>query len=150
MIQHPKAWLRVLSEIDAAQARGLCLDPVITFHDAEQLPYFRACVKEALRIFSPTTMGLPRVVPKDGITIGGRHFQGGTILSISPQNVRQIAQMTTWLLIISRVVHSSKAIWGADAQEWNPERWLSGNTKDLDKNWLVVSRLAQWILSMGL
>lgn len=87
MIQHPKAWLKVRCEIDAAQARGLCLDRVIAFHDAEQLPYFKACVKEALRIFSPTTMGLPRVVPKDGITIAGRRFQEGTILSISPQYV---------------------------------------------------------------
>ena len=93
MIQHPQAWLRVRTEIDAAKARGLYLDRVITFHDAEQLPYLKACIKEALRIFSPTTMGLPRVVPKEGITIAGRHFRKGTILSISPQYVHYIAQI---------------------------------------------------------
>ncbi|XMA20785.1 hypothetical protein WAI453_013576 [Rhynchosporium graminicola] len=130
MIQHPEAWSKVRSEIDTAQARGLCLDPVITFNDAEQLPYFKACVKEALRIFSPTTMGLPRVVPKNGITIAGRLFREGTILSISPY-----------------VVHSSKEIWGADAQVWNPERWISGDSKDLERNWLVFS--AGYMMCLG-
>lgn len=49
------------------------------------------------------------------------------------------------------VVHSSKEIWGADAQEWNPERWMSGDTKDLDKNWLVVScRQTYWTLRSSL
>jgi cytochrome P450 len=85
MIQDRTAWPSVRKEIDDAQARGLCLDRIISFHDADQLPYFKACIKEALRIFSPTTMGLPRVAPKDGITIAGRHFQEGTILSVSSQ-----------------------------------------------------------------
>lgn len=44
----------------------------------------------------------------------------------------------------SSVIHSSKEIWGADAQEWNPERWMSGDTKDLEKNWLVVSHTRHW------
>lgn len=86
MIQHPASWQRLRDSIDEAQAKGLCLDRVISFHDAEQLPpFFEACVKEALRLFGPTTMGLPRVVPPSGITIGGRTFRPGTILSVSSQ-----------------------------------------------------------------
>jgi cytochrome P450 len=83
LIQHPEAWRRVRNEIDAAKAEGSCLGRVVSFRDAEKLTYLRACIKEALRMFSPTTMGLPRVVGKGGITIAGRHFQQGTILSIS-------------------------------------------------------------------
>lgn len=85
MIKHPDDWQKVRSEINAAQAHGSCLDTVISFHDAERLPYFKACVKEALRMFSPTTMGLPRKVPENGITVAGRHFKKGTILSVSSQ-----------------------------------------------------------------
>lgn len=85
MIQHPEAWLKVRKEIDVAKSRGQCLDRVVSFHDAEKLPYFQACVKEALRMFSPTTMGLPRMAPSGGITIGDRHFREGTILSVSSQ-----------------------------------------------------------------
>lgn len=85
MIQHPDSWQRVRDEIDAARAQGQCTDPVVAFRDAEKLPYFQACVKEALRMFSPTTMGLPRLAPKEGITIAGRHFKEGTTLSVSSQ-----------------------------------------------------------------
>ncbi|KAH7231282.1 cytochrome P450 [Fusarium redolens] len=85
LIQHPEAWLRVRNEIDAAKAEGSCLGRVVSYRDAEKLTYLRPCIKEALRMFSPTTMGLPRVVAKGGINIAGRHFQEGTILSISPK-----------------------------------------------------------------
>jgi hypothetical protein len=43
------------------------------------------------------------------------------------------------MLTTPSVVHSSKDIWGDDADQWNPERWLSGDTKKLDRNWIVVS-----------
>ncbi|KAK2471841.1 hypothetical protein H9L39_16524 [Fusarium oxysporum f. sp. albedinis] len=122
LIQHPEDWLRVRNEIHAAKAEGSCHGRVVSFHDADNLTYLRACIKEALRVFSPTTMGLPRVVAKGGINIAGRHFQQGTILSVS-----------------SHAVHSSKDIWGDDADQWNPERWLSGDTKKLDRNWIVFS-----------
>ncbi|KAK7592405.1 hypothetical protein V3481_007022 [Fusarium oxysporum f. sp. vasinfectum] len=122
LIQHPEDWLRVRNEIHAAKAEGSCHGRVVSFHDADNLTYLRACIKEALRMFSPTTMGLPRVVAKGGISIAGRHFQQGTILSVS-----------------SHAVHSSKDIWGDDADQWNPERWLSGDTKKLDRNWIVFS-----------
>ncbi|PNP55721.1 hypothetical protein FNYG_15462 [Fusarium nygamai] len=122
LIQHPEAWLRVRNEIDAAKAEGSFLGRVVSYRDAEKLTYLRACIKEALRMFSPTTMGLARVVPKGGVNIAGRHFQEGTILSISPN-----------------IVHSSKVIWGDDADQWNPERWMSGDAKKLDKDWIVVS-----------
>ncbi|KAF5723049.1 cytochrome P450 monooxygenase [Fusarium mundagurra] len=121
LIQHPEAWLRVRNEIDAAKAEGSCLGRVVSYRDAEKLTYLRACIKEALLMFSPTTMGLARVVPKGGVNIAGRHFQEGTILSISPN-----------------IVHSSKVIWGDDADQWNPERWMSGDAKKLDKDWIVA------------
>ncbi|KAI3572087.1 cytochrome P450 [Fusarium oxysporum f. sp. albedinis] len=83
LIQHPEDWLRVRNEIHAAKTEGSCHGRVVSFHDADNLTYLRACIKEALRVFSPTTMGLPRVVAKGGINIAGRHFQQGTILSVS-------------------------------------------------------------------
>ncbi|KAG9249372.1 cytochrome P450 [Emericellopsis atlantica] len=85
MIRHPKAWSTARDEIDAARAQGRCQHRVVSSHDAQSLPYVQACVKESLRLFSPTTMGLPRKVPKGGITIAGRHFAEGTTLSVSSQ-----------------------------------------------------------------
>ncbi|EXK23604.1 hypothetical protein FOMG_19635 [Fusarium oxysporum f. sp. melonis 26406] len=120
--RHPEDWLRVRDEIDDAIAKGLCHGRVVQFQDADKLTYLRACIKEALRVFSPTTMGLPRVVGKEGINIAGRYFQQGTVLSVSPS-----------------VVHTAKDIWENDADQWNPERWLSGDAKKLDRNWIVFS-----------
>ncbi|KAG9249710.1 cytochrome P450 [Emericellopsis atlantica] len=122
MIRHPKAWSTARDEIDAARAQGRCQHRDVSSHDAQSLPYVQACVKESLRLFSPTTMGLPRKAPKGGITIAGRHFAEGTTLSVS-----------------SHAVHLSTDIWGADAHQWHPERWMSGYTKELEKNWLVFS-----------
>ena len=80
LIRNPDALRRAREEIDT-----LPLDRVMTFEEVSKMTYFQACIKEALRMFSPTTMGLPRVAPKEGITIGGRHFKGGTTLSVSSQ-----------------------------------------------------------------
>lgn len=85
----------------------------------------------------PASMGLPRTVPNrgGGVTIGGRTFAPGTILSINP-----------W------VIHHSTEIWGADAAEFHPERWLVGDVAHiaaLEKYFMPVSdrRLFGCILS---
>lgn len=67
-------------------------------------------------------MGLPRVVPDGGLTIGDKTFASGTILSVN-----------SW------VIHYSTEIWGPDAAEFRPERWLAGNADTLDKYFMVVS-----------
>jgi hypothetical protein len=45
--------------------------------------FVQACVKEALRVFGPVPMGLPRIAPKGGLTIGDRTIPEGTIVSIN-------------------------------------------------------------------
>lgn len=84
MIRHSACWKRAQDEIAEAQSQGRCQDRVISYSNAQQLPYFQACIKESLRIFATNHMGLPRVAPKDGLTIGSRTFPEGTVLSIHP------------------------------------------------------------------
>lgn len=38
-----------------------------------------------------------------------------------------------------RVLHHSKELWGDNADDWSPERWLVEDTAALDKNWIPVS-----------
>lgn len=122
MLRHPTAWRDVRDEIDTAyRERGFCADRVVAFNHARQLPYFQACIKEALRVFGPVPMGLARVVPKGGLTIGDRTFAAGTKLSVNP-----------WAM------HYSKDIWGPDAHEFNPGRWLAEGAAVLDKYWIPV------------
>jgi cytochrome P450 len=79
-------------------------------------------VKEALRVFSPVPMGLSRVAPRGGLDVGGRIIPAGTIVSINP-----------W------VIHHSKELWGKDADQFNPDRWLVSDPTHLDKYFILVS-----------
>ncbi|KAK8102239.1 hypothetical protein PG984_015385 [Apiospora sp. TS-2023a] len=119
MIRHPTAWNRVREEVNAAARVGRCQDSVISFKDANELPFLQACIKEAIRVFSPVPMGLPRLAPKEGITIGSETFPSGTILSVNP-----------W------VIHHSQELWGPDASEFNPDRWMTGNVTEMDRYWM--------------
>jgi cytochrome P450 len=124
MIRHPNAWTRVRAEIDAAQQEGLCQDAVISYADAQKLSFLQACIKEALRIFHPVTMGTQRVVPKEGIVIGGKPFPAGTTLSLNTFSM-----------------NLSTDVWGPDARVFNPDRWIEGDTLEMTKKFLPVSPL---------
>jgi hypothetical protein len=69
-------------------------------------------------------MTLPRLAPPGGLTIGSKHFPEGTILSINP-----------W------VMHHSRELWGPDAREFNPDRWLKDDAGELDRYFMPVSDL---------
>ena len=66
-------------------------------------------------------MTLPRVAPPGGLRIAEKTFAEGTIVSVSP-----------W------VIHASTDIWGPDAREFRPERWLGREAARLDKYWMPV------------
>lgn len=122
LIRNPLALERIRSEIQDAQAAGQCQTSVISYADAQSLPFLQACVKESLRIFSPVGIGMPRIAGKDGVRIGDRVFSEGTIISINP-----------WVL------HYSKDFWGPDAADFVPERWLEKDIMLREKYFVPVS-----------
>ncbi|KAK6839281.1 cytochrome P450 [Apiospora arundinis] len=119
MIRHPTAWSRVRDEIDTAGQNGRCRERAISFKDASELPFLQACIKEAIRVFSPVPMGLPRLAPKGGLTIGNKTFPAGTILSVHP-----------W------VIHHSQELWGPDASQFNPDRWITDDATQMEQFWV--------------
>ncbi|KAF1812842.1 cytochrome P450 [Eremomyces bilateralis CBS 781.70] len=106
LLRNPEAMAKVRAEIDASARMGELSD-VPSYAETQKLPYFQACIKETYRHFPPVAFGLPRVAPKEGVTIAGRHFAEGTILSVN-----------------SHVIHKNKEIFGQDADKFNPDRWL--------------------------
>ncbi|WXC50872.1 hypothetical protein QX201_010574 [Fusarium graminearum] len=119
MIRHPNAWARAQTEVQDATKKGLCEDNIVSYADVQELPYVQACIKEALRMFGPVPMGLPRIAPRGGLTFGDRIIPEGTIVSVSP-----------W------VIHHSKEFWGEDAHEFNPDRWMKGDAAVKEKFWI--------------
>lgn len=100
---------KLLEELDQAREEGR-LSEIVTWKQSRELPYLDACVKEAQRLYSAIGFCLERVVPQGGAQVCGRYFAEGTIVGMNP-----------W------VIHRDKHIFGPDANEWNPGRWLIGD-----------------------
>ncbi|MCJ1251932.1 hypothetical protein MMC30_009170 [Trapelia coarctata] len=119
LLKNPLYLDRLRQEIDGSQARGE-LSKIVTYSEAQKLPYLQACVKETLRIFPAIPWNLPRVVPKEGLTIAGHHFKAGTILSVNP-----------W------IIHRNQSLFGKDACIYNPERWLDPEHSKAIEKYLI-------------
>ena len=78
VITNPEVYAKLMDEINHFAREGLISDPV-TFSESMKMPYFCACVKEALRMHSAVGYTLPRHVPKGGRTIAGRFFPEGVV-----------------------------------------------------------------------
>ncbi|KAI9877155.1 MAG: Telomerase protein component 1 [Pleopsidium flavum] len=119
LLRHPKHLLRLQEEMDSAHDRGE-LSRIVSHAEAQKLPFLQACIKEAYRIHPAVSFSLPRVAGKEGITIAGRVFPEGTILSVHP-----------W------VMHHNTSIFGKDADSFNPERWLDQQRAKLMDKYLI-------------
>lgn len=110
LLRHPATLTRLLAELNDAEQRGVFADAtpgVVSWAEAQQLPYLDAVVKEAFRIHPAAGLPLERVVPAGGATIAGHFVLGGTIVGCS-----------AWVL------HRNPSIFGADSAHFRPERWL--------------------------
>jgi benzoate 4-monooxygenase len=102
----PTVIKKLQDELDAALPD---IDAVPTFASVRDLPYLDAVIKETMRIPSTSSLGLPRMIPPGpGVTLLGHHFAPGTVLSVP-----------------AYTIHHSAEIWGANADEFVPERWAS-------------------------
>lgn len=104
-VRTPGVIAKLREELDAAIPADV---PVPTFEQVKDLPYLQAVINETMRHHSTSGIGLPRQVPPDspGVEICGHFFPGGTVLSVPTYSV-----------------HHSPEIWGADADDFRPERW---------------------------
>jgi len=65
-MKNPEALKKVTDEVRSAFKS----EDEISFTSISELPYLIACLTEGLRIYPPVAVGLPRVVPEGGATIG--------------------------------------------------------------------------------
>ena len=109
--KHPHMQQKLQAEIDNAK-----LTYPVTWKAAQRLPYLDAVIKEALRIHSPITVSLERVVPPAGLVLpNGRYLKPGTIVC-----------MSGWTISLD------EDVFGKDAREFNPDRWLKGLNESED------------------
>jgi hypothetical protein len=73
LLRHPDKMARLTEEVRTAFKST----DEMTMAGLSRLPYLQACVEEALRLYPPVAVGLPRVAPKGGAEVCGRYVPGG-------------------------------------------------------------------------
>ncbi|KAB8229879.1 cytochrome P450 [Aspergillus alliaceus] len=117
LLKSPEYMHRVREELDEAVQNGIVENRptgLVSWTESQKLPFLDACIKEAFRIFPAAGLPLERVTPPSGIDIAGHFIPGGTIVGCSP-----------W------VIHRRQDIFGADADMYNPDRWLRASEEQL-------------------
>ncbi|KAL4936252.1 hypothetical protein BDV06DRAFT_233587 [Aspergillus oleicola] len=110
ILSRPGIYARVINEIRTAVQAGYLSTPVPTYNEvAKRLPFYNACVSEALRLHPLAAMVLPRkITPLDPeMIVNGRKIPLGIEIASNP-----------W------ICQRDKAIYGEDAEDYNPDRWL--------------------------
>jgi cytochrome P450 len=115
--QHPEVYQALQKDIDLFYGEHDLSQP-ITYAQTQKIPYLVAVVKEAMRLLPSIVYQLLRHCP-EGQTVDGKTIPPGTVVGVSP-----IAQ------------NRDRAIWGAEADDFRPQRWLESKERSayLDLN----------------
>lgn len=111
LLSHPRVLAKLKEEVREFTASGQ-LSEQPTFKECQQMPYLDAVLKETLRLHSAVGLPLWRVVPEGGVEIAGQFIPEGTNIGLN-----------AW------VAHRNHEIWGEDAEEFRPERWLEAQAE---------------------
>jgi cytochrome P450 len=132
LLSHPEDYKRLQQEVDNAYADHLSggeSGEHLSYDIASRLPFLSACIKEGTRLVPSILWQLPRECPKEGITIAGHFIPPKATLSMSP-----VAQ------------NRCKEVFGEDANEWRPERFIVGDggmpaeyVRNIEKHLVTVS-----------
>ncbi|KIX01993.1 uncharacterized protein Z518_07932 [Rhinocladiella mackenziei CBS 650.93] len=121
LMRTPSSLSKLREEIDhAIEERGS--DDMFSFQEAQKLPYLQACIKEGLRLHPATGLPMVRVVPEGGASIAGRYFPAKTEVGVN-----------SW------VAHANQRIFGPDAGDFRPERWLESPERAPEMNKYILT-----------
>ncbi|KAF2795433.1 cytochrome P450 [Melanomma pulvis-pyrius CBS 109.77] len=125
LCKHPEVQTRLREEIRTQLPALSNPATQISSTDIDSLSYLNAVLNETMRIFPPVPLTL-RETAHD-TTIQGHFIPAATTIVICP-----------W------AVNTSEALWGPDAREFNPDRWMGAgkaNTGGADSNYATTTFL---------
>lgn len=110
-LKNPRIWKKLREELVKA---GLTKEMApLRYKDVRPVAYLEAIVREALRILPGVSGTLERYVPPGGVQLpDGSYVPEKCILGFNPY-----------------VLGRNRAVWGDDAEEFKPERWLRGENE---------------------
>uniref|UniRef100_D8Q919 Cytochrome P450 n=1 Tax=Schizophyllum commune (strain H4-8 / FGSC 9210) TaxID=578458 RepID=D8Q919_SCHCM len=115
LAEHPEVQERLRDEIRAVKKEH----PTLTYDDPEAMQYLDAVCRETLRMFVATPF--PPMTGEDVVMPLGTPVTG-----LDGRSLSEVFVPKGTPIIISVInTNRSTRIWGADAKEWKPERWLA-------------------------
>jgi cytochrome P450 len=111
IVTNPRIYNTLMEELANAE-KTTGLSTPITYKECQALPYLNAIGKEISRLCPAIGIPFPRVVPKGGVTISGHFLPEGAQVGLNP-----------WCTA------RNKEVYGEDAEEFRPERWLENEEK---------------------
>lgn len=135
LLHYPAVLSKLRQEINDYTSQGLCSERV-TFKESQEMPYFQAVMKEALRMHSATGLPFWRVVPSGGAHISGHFFPEGTVVGVN-----------AW------IPHYDETIF-EDAKTFRPERWIEAENeperlKVMNEMYMPVCSLFSYIKTLA-
>ncbi len=106
LLKNPGAMKKLRAELDAAVSAGELSNPP-RYIEADRIKYLGAVIKESMRLYHFLSQPLERVVPAGGAQISGHWLPGGTTVAVPVP-----------------VVHRDVKVFGQDADDFRPDRWL--------------------------
>ncbi|KOS21423.1 Cytochrome P450 94A1 [Escovopsis weberi] len=100
LVRHPEVVARLRQEIAEARAK----QPVLDRLTVEGLPYLHNVIRESLRLYTTATMVSWEAI--QNVVVEGVVIPKGTLVHLVP-----------------RLMNRKHAVWGKDADEFNPDRW---------------------------
>lgn len=127
---HPEAQARLRQEIRRAKESAESVESAFgDYDDLMRLPFLDAVIRETLRLFPPVSWGwrvaraetsLPLYRP---VELAKGPHKGELVTSIP---IAKNQQVVTGIA----AAHRDESVWGKDADEWRPERWLAGGVHE--------------------
>jgi aspirochlorine biosynthesis cytochrome P450 monooxygenase len=111
LLRYPDEYQRAVDEIRKAFQSET---EITTGEICARVPFIDAVLQEAMRLYPPVSITMPRRVPEGGTIIDGRFVAAGTTVGVNH-------------LSCYRSSHNFE-----DAMEFRPDRWLRANGKDAD------------------
>lgn len=130
-LKHPRVHRRLVDEVRAA---GFDVDEPAPYAGARHLPYLEAVVRETTRLHPAVAMALERYVPPGGLELpgGAGYVPAGAAVGMN-----------------AYVTGRNKGVWGEDADEFRPERWLRADGEEEDWYKARLQRMNAADLSFG-
>ncbi|KAI0628826.1 cytochrome P450 [Trametes polyzona] len=128
LAMHPDVQQKLREELIQAREDGSGSLRDLEYDEVMDLPYLDAVCRETLRRFPPVG-GLMRVVRKDSVLPLSAPIRGidGKLIEAIPM------KKGMRILTDIRGSNCNKELWGEDADDWKPERWLNPLPRALEE-----------------